>query len=110
MREDTVDPNFSTLEIPRITSTGIELGLPKTRGAAITDSDESEGGDGMAESRQRGSGDLGVKDDHNLRLTTQASDASLRHPETKVALLADESDTVTDWLARMRSLPLGQEG
>ena len=113
MRQDTVDPNFSTLEIPCITSTGIELGLPKSRGAAITYSDESEGGDGMAESRRRDSGDMGDKDDHpSLRLTMQASDTSLRRPETKVVLIADEplADVITDSLTRTRNPPPDQEG
>ena len=108
MREDTVDPNLSTgMEMARITSTGIELGLPMTRATAITDSDESEGTlAGMAVSRQRLSIDLGVKDDRKHHLTPQVSDASLGNVNmVKVVPLDDECD-ITDSLAQVRDLPV----
>ena len=94
MREDTVDPNLSTgVEIARMTSTRVELGLPGTRGTALTDSDESEGASGTVVSRRRDSIDLATKGDHKYRLTTE------------VVPLADECD-ITDSLVRARSLPV----
>ena len=102
MREDTVDPNLSTgVEIARITSTGIELGLPMSRSTAITDTDESEGAIGTTMSRQRVSIDLGAKDDRKHRLTTQVSDVSLGPRMAKVVPLA-ECD-ITDSLTQVRN-------
>jgi len=47
MQEDTVDPGLNTdVDIARMFPTMVELGLPTSRGTAITDSDESEGGIG----------------------------------------------------------------
>jgi len=105
MREDTVDLNFSTIEMARMTSTRIELGLPTTRGMAITDSDESEGTVGAVTSLQQHSINLCVKDEQKRQLTTHASDGSLRNlSTTKVVSLADRSGD-TDSLVKMRSLP-----
>jgi hypothetical protein len=111
MREDTVDPNFSTIEIARATSARIELGLPTTGGSAITDSDESEGPLGTVTSLQLRSVKLGGKDDRKHQLTTQASDGSLRNSNTtKVAQLAYETNIVGS-LVQVRSLPTKkQEG
>ena len=104
MREDTVDPNISTgVEIARITSTGIELGLPISRNTVITDSDEYEGTIGMAVPRQRVSISLGVKDDRKHQLTMQVSDASLGNPKVaKVVPLADDECDITDSLSQVR--------
>jgi len=57
MREDTVDPNFSTgVEIARMTSTTrVELDLLGSRGTALTDGDESEGVTGIVVSLRRDS-------------------------------------------------------
>jgi len=81
MREDTVDPNFSTVEIVCMTSTKIELGLLKTGGTANTDSAESEGAVGAVASRRRATVDLDAEDDQEHRLATQTSDVSLRNLE-----------------------------
>ena len=107
MREDTVDPNFSTLQIARMTSTRIELvelGVPKTHGTAITDSDQSEGVTGTVVPRQRDSMDLGAKDDHKHRLTTTVSGLSLGDLTTKAILLTDES-YIVDSLVQVGNLP-----
>ena len=98
MQEDTVNTNFSTVEIARMTSTRIELvelGVPKTRGTAITDSDELEGATETAAFRRRHSVDSGAKDDRRHRLTTHASEVSLGDSKTmKTVPLAEEPDTV----------------
>ena len=107
MREDTVDPNFSTIEMARMTSTRIELGLPTTRGTAITDSDESEGTVGAVTSIQQHPVNFCAKDDRKRQLTTQTSDASLRNSTsttTKVVPLADESGDA-DSLVQVGGLP-----
>ncbi|SRR5258705_5628043 len=92
MQEDTVDPNFSTIEMAPTTSTKIiELGLPKTHGTGITNSNGSEGDIDMVVFRQH-SGDLGVRDDHKHRLTMKASDMTLGSSNTKVTPLDDEPD------------------
>jgi len=106
MREDTVDPNFSTVEIVRMTSTKIELGLPKTGGTANTDSAESEGAVGVIVSQRRVTVDLDAEDDEKHRLAMQTSDVSLGNlKRTKVVSLAGESDA-TDSLAQVRGLPV----
>lgn len=98
MREDTVDPNFSTgVEIARMTSTTrIELGLPDSRGTALTDSDESEGTTGTVVSLRRDSVDLGTKGDHKHQLITKA------------VPLVDECD-ITDSLAQVRTVPMDEK-
>jgi len=95
MREDTVDPNFTTgVEIARMTSTTrVELGLPGSLGTALTDSDEFNGATGTVVSLRRDSVDLGTKDDREHRLTR------------KVVPFAVECD-VTDSLTKVRSLPV----
>ena len=104
MQEDTVDPNFSTIEMARATSTGIELGLPTTRGTAITDSDESEETVDAVASLQRHSVNLYAKGDWKHQLTTQVSDGSLKNSSTTKAVpLADES-SVTDSSVLVKSL------
>jgi len=104
MREDTVDPNFSSVEIVRMTSsTRIELGLPKASGTATTDGDGSEGTNRTVAFQD--SVGLGVEDDHKHRLTTQGSDLSLGDLKTtKVVPLAADSD-VADSLTRVGCLP-----
>ena len=94
MREDTVDPNFTTgVEIARMSSmTRIELGLPGSGNTALTDSDESEGATGTAVSLRRDSVDFGTKGNHKHQLTM------------KIVPLADVCD-VTDSLTQMRSVP-----
>jgi len=104
MREDTVDMNLSStsVDIARINTTRIELGLPIARGTIIMDSDEFEGP--MA-SRRRDLVDLDMKDDKKHRLTAQASGGSLGSSKTTKALpLADECD-ITDPLAQVGSTP-----
>ena len=99
MREDTVDPNFSTgVEIARMqtSTTRVEFGFPGSRGAALTESDESKGATGTVVSLRRDSVDLGTKDDHKHQLTT------------KVVPLAVECD-VTDSLTQVRSLPVAEK-
>jgi len=105
MQEDTVDPGFSTdVEIVRMASTRVELGLPTSRGTALTDSDESQGTIGTVASR-RDPIVLGVKDERKRQLSTKASDGSLGGlKRTKVVPLVDESD-IADSLAQVRSLP-----
>ena len=106
MQEDTVDPNYSTIEMARATSTRIELGLPTTRGTAITDSDESEGTVGAAASLQRHSVNLGTKVGRKHQLTTQTSDGSLSNSSTtKIVQLADGSN-VTASSVQVKSLPV----
>jgi hypothetical protein len=62
MREDSVDPKFSTgVEIAHITSTRIELGLLTSRGMEITDGSRSRGATGTVTSRQRDSVDLDAR-------------------------------------------------
>ena len=109
MQEDTVDPNFSTIEMARMTSTTIELGLPKTRGTVVTESNESEGAISMVTFGQQGLGDLSTKDNHEHLLAMHASDVSLGSSNTKVAPLVDESDTA-DSLTRGRNLPPVESG
>jgi len=109
MQEDSVDPNFSTIEMARATSTTIGLGLPKTRGTAVTENDESEGAISMVTFGRQDSGDLGPKDDHKHRLTMQVSDISLGSSNTKVVPLADESDTAGS-LAKGKNLPPVENG
>ena len=105
MQEDTVEPNFSTgVDIARMSPTRVELGLPTSRGTAIPDSDESEGGIGTMVHRQRGSTGLGAMDDRKHQLTTRASDVSLGDLSPTVAPLADESKN-RDPLVRARTLP-----
>jgi len=105
MQEDTVDPNYSTIEMARTTSTRIELGLPTTRGTAITESDESEGSAGAVASLQQHSVNLCVKDDRKFQLKTQASDGSLRNSSmTKIVSLADEP-SFTGSLVQVGSSP-----
>ena len=107
MREDTVDPNVSTIQMARMTSTRIELvefGVPKTRGTTATDSDQSEGVTGTVASRQRDSMDLGAKDNHKHRLTTQISDLSLGNSTTKAIPLIEES-YIVDSLVQAGNLP-----
>ena len=109
MQEDTVDPNFSTIEMAHTASTTIELGLPKTHGTAVTEGNESEGTISMVTFRQQGSGDLGVKDNHKHLLAMQALDVSLGSSGTEVIPLADESDAA-DSLTQERSLPPVENG
>jgi len=109
MQEDTIDPNFSTIEMARTASITIELGLPKTRGTVVTESDESEGAISMVTFGQQGSGDLNVKDNPIHLLAMQASDVSLGSSKTRVVPLADESDTA-DSLMQGRSLPPAENG
>ena len=82
MQEDTADPNFSTIEMAHTASTRIELGLPKTRGTAVTDSDESDGTLDAAASLQQHTVNFNVKSDPKHQITTQASDGSLRDSST----------------------------
>jgi len=110
MQEDTVDMNFSSIEMARTASTTIELGLPKIRGTAITESDESEGAISMATFRQQDSGDLDVKGDHKHQLTMQASDVSLGSSKTKVIPLADEYDTADSSTQARRNLRPVEKG
>ena len=106
MREDTVDPNYSTIEIARMSSTRVGLGLPTSRGTAITDSDESEATVGVVAFLQRHSVNLCVKDDRKHQLLTQTSDGSLRSSTTtKVALSLADEPSGTDSLVQVRSLP-----
>lgn len=94
MQEDTVNTNFSTIEIARMTSARIELelGIPKTRGTTVTDSDESEGAAGVVAFQRRHSADSSAKDNHKHQLTTQVSDVSQGNPKaTKVVPLAHGS-------------------
>jgi len=107
MREDTVDPNFSTVEIVRMTSTKIELGLPKTGHTTNTDSAESEGAASVMVSQRRVTVDLDAEDDEKHRLATQTSDVSLGNLKRMevVSELAGEPDA-TDSLAQVRSLPV----
>ena len=108
MREDTVDMDLSTtIDIARVNTTRIELGLPIAHGTVITDSDES---DGPMESRRRDLVDLDVKDDKGYRLTGQASDTSLENPKTVKGLpLVDECD-ITDSSAQVRTTPATMTG
>ena len=106
MREDTVDPKFSTgVEIARMTSTRVELDFPMFRGTEVTDSTKSEEATGTAASRQRNSVDLDAKDSQKHRLVTaQASDEPNLKP-VDFELAVDESD-ITDSLAQARGLPV----
>ena len=106
MREDIIDPNFSTLQIARMTSTRIELielGVSKTHGTAIMDSDQSEGVTGTVVSRQQDLMDLGTKDDHKHQLMTTVSDLSLGDLMTKAIPLTDES-YIMDLLVQVGNL------
>jgi hypothetical protein len=104
MQEDTVDPNFSTVEIIRMTSTRVELGLPVAHGTVITDSDDTYGDIGMTAPQREGLGGLDAKDDRRRQLTIQSSDASLGDSKTmKVVPLVEESD-IADSLAQVRGL------
>ena len=106
MQEDTVDPNFSAVEIARMASTRlepVELSIPKVHDTTITNSHESEEVTGAVAFQQRDSVDLIVKEG---LLTTHTSDVSPEH--SKAALLTDESDEsdIADSLAQLRNLPL----
>jgi hypothetical protein len=93
MQEDTVDPNFSTVEIARVTSTRIELGPLGIHVTVITDSDDPEGTVGAATPRQGDLVSLDAKDDRKHQLTAQASDVSLGDSKmTKIVSFVDESD------------------
>jgi len=107
MQEDTVDPNFSSVEIVRMTSTRVELGLPKARSTATTNVDGSDGSSRTVAFQD--SVGLGVEDDQKHRLTTQASDVSLGDLTTaKIVPLADDPD-VADSLTQVRNIPGGTE-
>ena len=89
MREDTVVPNFSSIEIAHAATTKIELGLPKTRGTAITDSS----GTGTMGSQQLRSADFDAKDDRKYKFTMQSSEGSLGNLSTgKPVPLGGDSD------------------
>lgn len=106
MQEDTVDPGVSTgVDIALGSTTRIELGLPMPRGAAITNSDESEGAPGLMVPRQRDFVDFNVKDGKKYQLTTQASDGSLGNSMTGKALPLVDDRNVGDSLARPGSSP-----
>ena len=107
MQEDTVDPNFSSVEIVRMTSTRIELGLPKTHDMTMMNGDGSEGSNRTAAFQNPAGPD--VEDDNKHRLTAQASDVSLGDLEAgKIVPLAGDSD-VADSLTQVRNLPGGTE-
>lgn len=112
MREDTVDPNISTgVEIARVTTTRLELGLLNTCGAAIADSDESKGViDTVTSRRPQDSVGLDVKGDRkHHQLTTQTSNRSLGNSSmTMVSSLTEECD-IPDSLAPVGSLPTVRE-
>ncbi|KAF9645862.1 hypothetical protein BDM02DRAFT_3119545 [Thelephora ganbajun] len=97
MREDTVDPHFSTgVEIARMTLTRVELGLSTAHVTVITDSDDSEGAiSAVVTGQRRDSVCLNEKNDQKHRLTMQASDGSLGMSTAKAIPLVDESDM--DW-------------
>ena len=106
MQEDTVEPGLSTgVDIARMSSARVELSLPTSRGTAITDSDESEGGIGIVAPLQRITADFCAKGDRKHKLTTQALDASLGNSKPTFVPLADEPK-VTDSLVRVRSFPV----
>ena len=105
MQEDTVDPGLNTdVDIARMFPTMVELGLPTSRGTAITDSDESEGGIGTV-ARQRGSTDLGAKEDHKHQLTTRGLGASLGDLKTTTVVPLADEPKATGSLVRVKSLP-----
>ncbi|KAF9647432.1 hypothetical protein BDM02DRAFT_3248193, partial [Thelephora ganbajun] len=108
MREDTVDPRFTDVEIARMTSTRIELGFPTT---VNTDSDDSEGVTGTVGSRKgRDSVCPSAKDDQKHRLTMQASDGSFGASTAGVIPLADESDVAGSLALEVRGLPAVKKG
>lgn len=78
MREDTVDPNYSTrLDIVRMGSTRVELSLPTSGGTATTDSSKSESAIDAKEPPRQCSDDSCVKDIQKHRLTVRTSGGSL---------------------------------
>ena len=98
MREDTVDPRFSTgFDIAPTASTTIELSIPTSSGTRTTDSTKSEGAmAGTLVFRQQHSMDLDTKSDDKCRLTTRASDGSpMKLRPTNLVLQIDDSD-ITD--------------
>ncbi|KAF9647420.1 hypothetical protein BDM02DRAFT_2702970 [Thelephora ganbajun] len=106
MQEDTVEHLSTGVDIARMTSTRLELSLPTTGGAVITDHGGSEGAIGTVGSRkQRDSVCLNVENDQKHRLTMQASDGSLGTSTKEVMPLADESDIADSLALEVRSLP-----
>ena len=97
MREDTVDPQYSTgIEIAGMTSTRIELSLPISRGTGTTDSTKLEGAIDTVVSRKQHSVDSDVRDDRKFRLVTQISCGSLGELKpTNVALPITGSDVAS---------------
>jgi len=90
MQDDTVDLNYNTIEMACTTSTRIELGLPTTRGTAITESDESEGSVGAVTSLQQHSVNLCVKEDRKCQLDAGLGRVAQELSTTKIVPLADD--------------------
>ena len=107
MQEDTVDPKFTTgVEIARMTTSRIELGLLTSRGTVVTDGSTFRGAISTVASPQRDSVDSDARDQEH-RLRTQASHGSLGNfrSTSRVEPLVDGSD-VAHPLAQVRSLPV----
>ena len=111
-QEDTIGPGFdTTVEIARMTSTRIELGLPNAHIIDVAGSDDHQGvTSSISPKNRRHSVGLGEKDDRKHRLTTQFSDGSVgTSVTTKVMSHADECDVMDPQAFEVRSLPHGQE-
>ena len=110
MQEDTVDLSFNTgVEIVRMTSTRIELGLQTSTGTAITDSSMSRGDTSMMTFQKRDLADSDTKDNQRHQLVTQSSDGSFGNSMLmKVEPLVVGSN-IADPLTQVRSLPVAKK-
>ena len=110
MQEDTVDLTFNTgIEIVRMTSTRIELGLQTSAGTAITDSSMSRGDTSMMTFQKRDLADLDTKDNQRHQLVTQSSNGSLGNSMLMRVEPLVVGSNIADPLAQVRSLPVAKK-
>ena len=97
MREDTVDPRFSTgIDIAPMTPAEVELDFPTSRGTRTTGSTEFEAVSTLLSRQQQHSIDLDVKDDPKHRLAAQISGGSLEDSKSTNVILSIERSSITD--------------
>jgi len=108
MQEDTVDPKFTTgVEIARMTTSRIELGLLTSRGTEITDGSTFRGAISTVVSGQRDSVDSDARDQER-RLGTQTSHGSLGNfrSTSRVEPPLVDGSGIAHPLTQVRSLPV----
>lgn len=98
MREDTVDPKFSTsFDVAPMTLTRVEFTLPTSSGTRTTDSAKSEGGNGTVVFQQQSSVDSDAGNDQKYRpMTWRTSSGSLRNLKLMDVVLPIDDADITD--------------